>query len=67
MGTMRPISSEAAAFLLGFVGAAFFVDVAENFELRLHDLQLAVAVRFDFAVEREHLSGLKTVLQDRSR
>ena len=50
-------------FLFGLVRAAFFVDVAENFELRLHDLQISVAILFDLAVERDHLSRLKLVLQ----
>src|ERR1700691_257302 len=51
------------SFLLSFVGAAFFVDVTENLNLGLDDLKATVAVCFDFAVEREHLSGLEAVLQ----
>src|SRR5208282_6259895 len=52
-------------FLFGLVGAAFFVNIAKNLELRLYDLQFAVAILFDLAVEREHLSGLKAVLKIR--
>src|SRR5260221_3075706 len=48
---------------LGLVGAAVFVDVAQNVELRLHDLQLAVAVLLDLAIEREHLPGLEAILK----
>src|SRR5450631_4811127 len=51
--------------LFGLVGASLFVDVAENLELRLHDLQVPVAILFDLAVERHHLSGLEAVLQIR--
>ena len=49
--------------LLRFIGAALFVDVSQNFKLRLHDLQLPIAVGFNFAVERDHLPGLKPALQ----
>src|SRR5208282_4197880 len=50
-------------FLFGLVGAALFVNVAENLELRLHDLQFTVASLFDLAVERHHLPRLKAVLK----
>ena len=34
--------------------------------MRLYDLQFTVAILFDLAVERHHLSGLKAVLKIRS-
>ena len=51
--------------LFSLIGAALFVDVAQNLELRLHNLQLAVAVLFNLAVERQHLSGLEAALEIR--
>src|SRR5208282_3048843 len=47
------------------VGSALFVNVAQNLELRLHDLQFAVAPLLDLAIKRQHLSGLKAVLKIR--
>jgi len=44
-------------------GAALFVDVTEKLELRLHDLQFALAIFFNLAVERHHLSGLEAALK----
>jgi len=52
-------------FFFCFADTALFVNVAENLELRLRDLQLAVAIFFHLAVERQHLPGLKTALQIR--
>src|SRR5580698_1759920 len=45
------------------VRATFFVNVAKNLKLWLHDLQMAVAVFFHLAVEGYHLPRLKAVLQ----
>src|SRR5208282_4144797 len=50
-------------FFLGLIRSALFVNVAKNLELRLHDLQSTVAVLFDLAIKRHHLSGLKAVLK----
>src|SRR5208282_2399378 len=40
-------------------------DVTEKLELRLHDLQFALAIFFNLAVERHHLSGLEAALKIR--
>src|SRR5882757_3436731 len=50
-------------FLFGIVGATFFVDVAENFKLRLDNLELALAILFHFAIESDELPRLETVAQ----
>src|SRR5580765_3949563 len=52
-------------FFLGLVGAAVFVDIAEQFKLWLDNLQFAIAILFHFAVESDHLTGLEAVLKIR--
>src|SRR5580658_2348949 len=48
---------------LSLVSPTFFINVAKNLKLRLHDLQVAIAIFFDLAVERDHLSRLEAVLK----
>src|SRR6266404_2654557 len=50
-------------FFLGIVGAPLFIDVAENLKLGLDDLEFAVAILLDLAVEGDHLPSLETVAQ----
>jgi len=61
--TLVPISAALISLGLGLVGAALFINVAENLELRLHNLKSAIAIFLDLAVERHHLSRLKAVLK----
>ncbi len=50
-------------FFFRIVGAAFFIDIAENFKLRLNNLKFALAILFHFAVESDQLPCLETVAQ----
>ncbi len=44
-------------------GVAVVGRVADDLELRLHELQLAVSILFDLAVESDDLAGLKAIAQ----
>ena len=61
MGTILPTSSEAAAFCSP--PSALVGGVAENFELRLHELQISAALLLNLAVKGYKLPGLETVAQ----
>ena len=37
--------------------------MAQNFKLRLHNLQLSVTVLFHLAIQRDHLAGCELTLQ----
>jgi hypothetical protein len=49
--------------LIRRIGGAILPGLTKNLELRLHDLQFAVAIGLDLAVERYHLPGLELVSQ----
>ena len=64
MGTMRPISSDAASFCSAESAAAVLRRFADDFELRLGKLEFAAAViLLDLAVKSDDLSGLEFVPQ----